>query len=570
MSFNPRLIMVPSDDYPTLDAALRCVQSFKGGYVIKLCPGEYCLNENICGSVDNLEIIGDCSPNVGVGYIQGARQPFSVGGILACAITQDVGFPPFRITVNAREISVTGATNPNFSSMCPGRKVGILHVNGVVTDTTIVATRGNSIIVKDDPALNPDPFIGEGFFIYPDVTIKSEQAELRMVPLNTLVIQGCVLKLPFPFVAGTPGSFMDLRHNVIYNLGIYGYYDISEPNVHLGIITAGPGTQGRALFQSFLGVEARLVVDSNAGSSWYVSFFCATLNGCKVQNGGVVNLLGSGFYDNLLGLQVTTQSSCTIQGAVFVANKFAMNCFYQSNISSYMIDGNPAAGFRPIVEYNHVAFNAGYHGQIVVPNALVSNNTNAFLLDTDLIDSVYALAVGQYGKLGSLIIIFYNPLAPEYLSSIAGDPPPHTAADCQPKLAGSYQGINGVLGSSSAILISLLCPTPNGSSNGNGINSTSGVGTYTGVLGSSYGKAFSTPQQPLILTTTINPAIVLPSSSNPALMGTTTTSSSASQTSSLGLGSSGLSSNFMSGSSCPGGNCGGGSSSSSFNLSRNF
>lgn len=560
--------MVPSDEYPTLDAALRCVQSFKGGYVIKLCPGEYCLNENVCGSVDDLEIIGDCSPNVGVGYIQGARQPFSVGGILTCAITQDVGFPPFRLTVNAREISVTGSTNPNFSSMCAGRKVGILHVNGVITDTVIVATRGNSIIVKDDPALNPDPFIGEGFFIYPDVTIKSEQAELRLNPLNTLVIQGCVLKLPFPFVAGVPGSYMDLRHNVIYNLGIFGYYNITEPNVYLGIVTASPGTQGRALFQSFLGVEARLVFDSSAGSAWYVTFFCATLNGCKLQNGAMVNLLGSSFYDNLLGLQVTTQSSCAIQGTAFVGNKFAMNCFYQSNISSYMLDGNPAAGFRPIVEYNHVAFNAGYSGQIVVPNALVANNTNAFILDTDIIDSVYALAVGQYGKLGSLIIIFYNPLAPEYLSSIAGDPPPHTAPDCQPKLAGSYQGIFGVLGSSSPFLIALNCPASNGSSNGNGINSLSGVGTFTGVAGSSYGKAFSTPPSPPAAIAPINPAIVLPSSSNPALMGTTNTPSSTSpSTTSLG----GLSSNFMAGSSCPGGNCSSGSSSfSSMNLSRNF
>jgi len=564
LSYNPRLLMVPSDDFRTLDDALDHIGKYQGGYVIKLCPGTHHISRNICDAVDSLEIIGDCSPNVGVGYLQGARLPLSIQAELPCLIQANTGFPYFKLTVTEREITVIGATNPDFSSMCPGRKVGILHQDGTIVDNEVVCVKGNSITLKDDPELNPDPIIGEGFFIYPDVIIKSEQINLRIITSQSLVIQGCDIRIPYPFIAGTSGQTMDLRHNVIFNVIIYGYYDISRPNVYLGLGVCGQASQGRAIFQSFLGSEARLIGDSNPNSTWIASFFSCTNNGVKIQNGGSFNLLGSSFLNNLLGLQVTTFSSATIQGASFIGNKFAMNAFYMSNISSYAVDGGAIAGFRPIVMYNYVAFNVGFSSQVVSPNAIVDHNTNAYILDSEIIDSVYALPVGQYGKHFSLIIIFYNPLAPEYLSSI--DPSRFITNDCQPSLSGQYAGIYGVQGTSSPFAIAAKCGLSSGSSNGNGSNAAQGTGTLTGVPNSRFGTPVRVPATPTQINTSPNPAII-PSFHIPSSTSTTSSTSSSSLTSSSSI----LSSNNLS---CSGPNCSSSSSLTSAGglglLGRNF
>jgi hypothetical protein len=493
------LIRVPTDEYKCLDDAIASLEPYKGGYVIQLIKaGVYELNKNICQSVDYLEIIGDCSENVGVGYFQGSRPPSASISLVQCLNTPIIGAPPFRLTTNGPEITVTGSTNPDFTNLCPGRKVGVLYQDGTIGDFYLASVCRNTIVLDQDPQLGNDPIIGEGFFIYPDVTIKSEQVSLKMVTSKSLYMQGIDFKVPYPFTAGTSGLKMNLLNCVIYNMYIYGCYEFTSPNVWLGICQSTPSSFGRAVFQSFVGLEATLVADSNAYSAWYVSFFCGTVNGAKVQNGGGINFFGSAFYNNLLGLYVSTRGSATIQGTSFVGNKFALSGFYKANASSYLIDGSPAEQYRPFFLYNYVALNIGYQSQVICPNAVVANNDITYILDGSIIPNTYGLNVGQYGHLGSLIIIFFNPVSPQYTTSL------ENSDSAQNTL--NSTNIGGANSITSAASIASVAPLPSGSSSAT--YTQSGVGTLTGVYNSIYGTPIriTTPSQPLV--SNLNPTTI--------------------------------------------------------------
>lgn len=78
LSWKPRLLNVPSKEYPDIDSAVCKLKPNAGGYVIKLnTPGEYIMTRQICDQVDNLYIIGDDNPFVGVSYIQRCSMIYS-------------------------------------------------------------------------------------------------------------------------------------------------------------------------------------------------------------------------------------------------------------------------------------------------------------------------------------------------------------------------------------------------------------------------------------------------------------------------------------------------------------
>lgn len=74
LRWKPRMLVVPSEEYKTLDAAICALKPRSGGYVIKLNPRpdgrDHVLTKEVCDGVDYLSIIGDTNPFAGVSFIQ--------------------------------------------------------------------------------------------------------------------------------------------------------------------------------------------------------------------------------------------------------------------------------------------------------------------------------------------------------------------------------------------------------------------------------------------------------------------------------------------------------------------
>ena len=482
ISYKPRLITVPSERYKTLDDVLCKLEPYKGGYVILLKEGIHCISANICESVDNLHFIGDCMDHLGRVFVNGCRnEPVPVHSV--CLNVRYAKNGEFEVTAQGRKITVStidGDNGPDFSNVCPGRRVGIIRCDGTILETEVESVCGNTIFIKDEPGFSSPLALGEGFFFCPNVILKSNNVDLKIFTTGQLIYEGLEIQIPFPFATGTRGLYMDIRRCLIYNIHITGIYKITSPNIYLGLAILTSGSNGNAYLQHFVGREARLVANTNASSSWELSTFVSTINGAKLINGAIVNFFGSDFINNCLGLQTHAGSNANIQGCCFISNKFALNAFYNSVVSSYHIDGDPEEPFRPIFTNNFVAINVGYGSYAVIPNSIIINNTHAFILDASIRSNIETNPASSYGTYYSIIINIFNPLAPDKLTNIACN----ESLDCAYFLTGTSTGVVSVHGNSTPSTISSICKSGNTNSGNVG---PSGVGSLTGTAGSVYG-----------------------------------------------------------------------------------
>ena len=487
ISYKPRLITIGSKRYPTLDDALCALEPYKGGYVILLKEGVHCISASLCLSVDYLHFIGDCSNLVGVFF--GNTNRLTPVDIHTICQNPDTTYGIVRVSVSGRTIRVRGSIkDPDFSTLCPGRRVSILHCDGTFTETFIDGVCGNSITLRTEPGFNPEVNPGEGFYIHPNVILTSRCVDLKILTTHRLIFEGLEIQIPFPFTAGTPGLYMDIRHSVLLNLHITGDYYITEPNVFLGLTVLTSDSNGQAVDQAFLGREARLLGDNNGTATWYRTWIVSTINGSKMINRGNINLFGSNLINNCLALQVHAGSNATIQGVSFENNRFAVVAFYGSNVSSYHIDGDPEESFRPYFFNNFVAANVGYNSHMLVPNSIMDNNTHAFIIDSQFRSTLESNPVGNYGPYYSIVIPIVNPVAPDKLTSLACV----GGTDCTDFLAGDYNNVKSSHGTVTHSTIANTCPVGSGGLNSGNIGA-SGVGTLTGTAGSMFGTVCNEP-----------------------------------------------------------------------------
>ena len=434
--YKPRLLEVPSAEYPCLDAAVAVLEKNAGGYVIQLGPGSHNLSHSICGIVDNLTIMGDCNPFVGVPFIQRCRTVLlEEGGITIppdrtefpfCHSLHSscVGIGPFDLTITGgRTVRVTGVgRDPDFSGLCPDTRIIFFRRDGVLHERLIAAVDGNSITFHDGVPLttidrNRGVEGGNGFFIAPNVALTSAQTFLSIEVQGNLKIIGVELRVPHLFILDAPGGYVELSHcHIANNVTIQGDYRFNDPNVYTGLVFLWPASTGEAMHQAIVSANGHLQADTCKGI-WKYCHFAATIHAAEVQNGAQINFLGSEFVRNCLALSVSTGSQATIYSTVFCGNIYAILARYMSTITSELIT-IPGLDLTDVLEgpwfiENIIAMIASYNAFIIVPNVRGYRNFIPFIIDAKLFTTIESNPVGTIYHWNSMILFLPNPFAPD-------------------------------------------------------------------------------------------------------------------------------------------------------------
>jgi HKD family nuclease len=423
IKYYPRLIKVPSDKYKDINCAIDKLSDNAGGYVIQLAKGTHCISRDIIGRVDNLKIIGDTNPFVGVGFINGSGIKFFTDPLLARERkklnSRILGLPPYTLTLSGRKIIVKGSgRDPDFTCIESNRSVTFFFTDGSQYQYLIASACGNTIILDDN--LSIDVFgpthqfnLGEGFVINPNVTITTNLDVLNLEPTNYLSVRGVFFNIGYGNL-GMPTTNIELAHCVLpktSQLFILGRYNITEPNVFNGIVNLPPASSGIAYFQTFVGEVSRLVADGCGSSAWKFSTFASSASPVKLLNGSMINFQGSAFVNNCLGLYVSDGSHATIYSCVFNGNKFGLLAIYNAVVSARTSFYLAAFNIPPIFVNNTFAIVAEWGAYVIIQKACFCNNVNHCILDSRVYTTAESLPVGQYGQENSLILETINPSA---------------------------------------------------------------------------------------------------------------------------------------------------------------
>lgn len=396
--------------YKTIDEALSKVRPNKGGYIIKLKPGIHFITRDCCNCTDDLTIVGDdCCAFAGFFYMQGGNHhvtPDFEACQELCPYDKDIGEGPFIITSSNRRFLVKGNISPNFDCLCQGRSVGIVHTDGSITQGEIIRVCGNTISVNADTGFGDDANSGEGFFFYPNVILSAGVENIHITTTGRLTFEGVVFD-GSNFTLGSSGNSLVLRNcvsEVKPHLHITGRYEFLSANTFLGTVYLSPSSSGTSFYQSVVGKNANLLMDSSGFHSWKYGFFCSTNVGIKMVNSAEACLKGSQFINNSQGISANGGCNCTIYSTYFYGNIYAVvginRCFFSSNPA----DNSPSTNYIPIFRENNLVFIANIMTMIIVANATIENNTNYAIIDSTSYPTVETNYAGQFGRAFSLII----------------------------------------------------------------------------------------------------------------------------------------------------------------------
>ena len=344
ISYKPRLLFVDShaktcqdNVFRSLDEALRNTYKYHGGYVIKLSRGTHKLKYNVLERVDNLTIIGDTNPLVGVPFINGQRLDKTLIDYVPHYDIR-IGKGPYRVTINSRKLKVCGECNPDFSSLCEGDRIGFVFSDkeegfGEIKNFTIKSAKGNTITLGEEFGFSRPLFIGEGFFVYPNTAIETDCPQ-RIFVTGILEFAGIFFNVVNPFSVGA-GIYTRYR-NCLIDGSIYQEYTIncSIPNVIIGTFIWAGNCTGTMAFIGVLGWKGRLIYDGNPGGTVWSSTFSLCELGAGVFNGAKCHFDSCDFFLNDGALRVSTGSIAHVPGSHFRDNIVAINAFYNSTISS--------------------------------------------------------------------------------------------------------------------------------------------------------------------------------------------------------------------------------------------
>lgn len=439
ISYKPRLLYVPSDDYPCLDAALKVLEPYQGGYVIKLAPGVYTTEMNICNTVDNLTIIGDCNPFAGVlfyqpyrliaqGVIRGfSALPPPLSEFPYCETTC-VDYQNLTFAIQGRTIRVTGCNRElDFSQVSPDSLIYFFDRAGTLYKRFVKSVCRNSITVDSDiPIVTTETNDiydstggGQGFFFSPNVIITSSIANLDWNVSGTLTFRGLTLDVPFAFNVYGAVEFKAISCHIANNLTIHGQYDLTCPNVATNLIFLFPGANGEARHQGVVSAYGH-VEGYDMQGIWQYCAFVSTIHAVELKSAGNINFFGSTFDNNCLALSVDTQSHGTLNDARFTHNIYGLLATNQSQIASVPLHipsiPQSTSNFLfggPWFVRNIITMIAAYHSFIIMPNTNGIANEIPFIIDGKLYVTVESNPVGIVHAHGSMVTILPNPFAPD-------------------------------------------------------------------------------------------------------------------------------------------------------------
>jgi len=442
IEYRPRLINVPSKKFSCIDDAFRCLSPNKGGYVIKLAPGIHNLNVNVCLNVDYLHIIGDCCPFVGKPYINSCGpsvtyDPEYCAPCQASPFNDIAGQGPYTITVSGRKLIINGLTPPRFDTLkgaCCNRVLRAVHRDGSLTQHSIKDGSGNTIIVGTDVGFGNNPYLGEGFYIEPNVIVNLEGETNYIIPTHMLKLDGIMWNGSGYLVCGTPGLYMDMRNCLeTFTLRIHpiGRYYFTQSNVFTGRVYLTAASIGTAWYQGIVGVQARLIGQGNAPSSWRFCVFANSQHAAKAEVGSHIDFFGSQFVNNCIALSATNGAIAIITAALFCGNRFAMMSLYMSMITSYKTGFTERVEYPPIIQDNFYAMVANWSSMVIVTRACFKNNKHHAMIDSRTHTTAESVPVGSYGTEYSMVLDTANPSIVNEVATycVEGDRPVNVAAD---------------------------------------------------------------------------------------------------------------------------------------------
>ncbi len=344
ISFKPREFIVHPKDSgkQTLDDVVDKLQSFKGGYVIKMAPGVHELTKNI-GGVDRLELQGDLSPNKGVAYLQGANYlSFIADNVVGKWMPYDskTGNGPWSLNVSGATITVTGDRDPSFSSVCVGDRVGILKKNGTITQFTIKHASGNSITLNASSGLSGTPLKGEGFYIYPRVTLKTNSS--RTYYVEKTFFRGVHFDTKPLFRVGQVSGRITYAYCVLEgNTNWDGTFECDLPNVNLGTLTGIAASHGTVTMWANLGRKVNMHFESNGFPYVIASVTAGCALGLKLVIGGKMCVAFSQFLNCDKGVKLLGGGHLNAQGNLYHCCDLAIDADTYCGIGSEALPDFP-------------------------------------------------------------------------------------------------------------------------------------------------------------------------------------------------------------------------------------
>jgi hypothetical protein len=395
-----------------------------GGYILVLESGTHCLNENIMDTVDDLYIVGDTNPLVGVGFVNGGGVRFFndpiLGGERRKLDHNIIGIPPYTVILNGRKITVKGSgKDPDFTGLKANHTVTFFYVDGTSSDAEISAVCKNTITLYDNFTLDKiGPIsqfnLGEGFVINPNVTLKTNLDVLYLAPSESIKMKGIYFLTNYVCLGLNTTRKIELSNCVLpYDAQIFltGDYHITGPNTYHGIVNLTPASRGVAYFQTFVSDVARLVCDGCAPSAWKFCTFASSASPVKLFNGATVNFQGSQFVNNCLGLYVADGSIATVYSCIFSSNTIGILAIYNAcvttRVSFYL------SGFNrpPIFIFNVFPVVAEWGAYVLAPKACLCDNVYAAIIDSRVYATFENIPAGQFGNENSLLLYVLNPSA---------------------------------------------------------------------------------------------------------------------------------------------------------------
>lgn len=413
LQYRPKAIFIPSKRFPDLGDALRCLLPYNGGYNIYLKP--YCkfkLDSFYYLDVSNIRIYGDRSHVVGVSFIN--CPPHSVSVVGHYVYGNAFGRPPYQLSYSGNRIVVTGSIPPDFTGICPGRRVLFVTANGLIHENEVSEAAGNYIsFVKGIPLSNPIVY-GEGFLILPNVTIDVKPSRYMGIEcLSNLRIQGVTWRSSSEFILG---SHVQL---ILYFCVFWGPVSIRQkffnnaPNTFLGTFSMDATVRGFGMFQGVISKEGRIIADQCSSTILMACTMASSKVPLSVQNGSHIDLFTSMFINCTVGCALVSSSHVDVQGTLFYGNRIAISCTYFSSFSSYHITNEEESTFFPVFRENYILANIAYSSSGITPNIIMEHNNITVILDSDIRTNAESVPLGSYGSNYSLFVILPNPLDPQ-------------------------------------------------------------------------------------------------------------------------------------------------------------
>ena len=439
LKYRRRLLIVPSCEYPSIDDAMASLQMNAGGYTIKLLPNSHhVMSANLCNTIDDLVIEGDCDPFSGMWYSNrcvsedGTGLPDPVRPFPLChtRVSSKTGAGPFSLVVNGSSIAVYGHNlrgerdpqrDPCFNDICQ-RRVILFSATGELIEATAEG-RGNVITVDvtipftdvAEPAQRRGTFelyrrkcSGFGFFFPPSVTLTATGANPSINTIERVRIVGVTLDLPSLFFYGSKGGEASLAGCWIKNnVAFYARFFCDDSNVWTGLCYCLAASSGTLNNQAWVGPNAHLTVDASLASVNY-SLFASTVHAIECTNGGTLMLLGCEIVNNCIGLTAYQGATVSIPDCRFCCNLYSMYAAYQSRITSNPVNvpgvDTSRAFSSPWFVHNVFIFIASMNSFIIVPNIRATQNLVPGILDGEVHTTMESIHIDMIGQKGSSFI----------------------------------------------------------------------------------------------------------------------------------------------------------------------